>query len=228
MRTIAGRNAPALPRRGFSMLHRLSSTPETVRFGMFDAAFAPVLTVRSGDTITVECVSGGPEVMPTPEQGLSIPPAPAGHPRGQARAHRPAHPDRAIAVEGAEPGDTLEVRIEAVTPAVDWGLLRRAPPGRNPARGFPPTGSSATSGSTATASPASRTGGRNCRWRPSSAPWAWRRPPVTVVCPARSPASTAATWDNKELTAGSTPVPAGVGSRRQLLRGRRARAAGRR
>ena len=33
--------------------HRLASTPETVRFGMFDAAFDPVLTVNSGDSVTV-------------------------------------------------------------------------------------------------------------------------------------------------------------------------------
>ena len=40
---------------------------------MFDAAFAPILSIESGDSVTFECVSGGPEVMPTAEQGLTIP-----------------------------------------------------------------------------------------------------------------------------------------------------------
>lgn len=57
------------------MRHYLASTPNTVRFGIFDAAFDPVLTIAPGDTVVIDCVSGGPEVMPAPESGLAIPPA---------------------------------------------------------------------------------------------------------------------------------------------------------
>ena len=32
----------------------LAPTPQTVRFGMFDAAFPPVMTVNSGDTVVLE------------------------------------------------------------------------------------------------------------------------------------------------------------------------------
>ena len=47
-------------------MHRLPATPETIRFGAFDATFPPVLTIRSGEAVEVECVSGGPEAMPPP------------------------------------------------------------------------------------------------------------------------------------------------------------------
>ena len=47
--------------------HRIASTPETVRWGVFDPGFPPLITINSGDTLVLECVSGGPEVMPPPE-----------------------------------------------------------------------------------------------------------------------------------------------------------------
>jgi hypothetical protein len=73
--------------------HRIASTPDTVRWGVFDARFPPVLTVHSGDTVVMECVSGGPEVMPPPGLGLTVPPALAaihasGIPRAGASDHR--------------------------------------------------------------------------------------------------------------------------------------------
>ena len=40
-------------------IHRIPATPETVRWGVFDAAIPPILTVNSGDTVVLECVSGG-------------------------------------------------------------------------------------------------------------------------------------------------------------------------
>jgi acetamidase/formamidase len=109
------------------MLHRLCSTPKTVRFGMFDAAFPAVLAVRSGDEVTVECVSGGPEVMPAPDQGFEIPHALQVIHDAQLERIGPHILTGPVAVEGAAPGDTLEVRIEAVTPAVDWGYCAVRP-----------------------------------------------------------------------------------------------------
>ena len=46
--------------------HRLSAAPATVRWGTFDASYPPLLTVASGDTVILDCVSGGPESMPPP------------------------------------------------------------------------------------------------------------------------------------------------------------------
>ena len=53
--------------------HHIQPTPATVRRGMFDASFPPILTVQSGDTVVLECVSGRKEVLPPPESGLTIP-----------------------------------------------------------------------------------------------------------------------------------------------------------
>ena len=109
------------------MLHRLASTPETVRFGMFDAAFPPVLTVASGDTVVFECVSGGPEVTPAPEQDLTIPPALQAIHDAKLERIGPHILTGPVAIEGAEPGDTLEARIEAIEPALDWGYCAVRP-----------------------------------------------------------------------------------------------------
>ena len=52
-------------------VHHVAATSETVRLGMFDAAIPPVLTIASGDTVTLECLSGGPEVMRRPAASSS-------------------------------------------------------------------------------------------------------------------------------------------------------------
>ena len=44
--------------------HRLTATPETVRWGFLDAATPPALTVASGDVVVIETVSGGPDHLP--------------------------------------------------------------------------------------------------------------------------------------------------------------------
>ena len=101
--------------------HTLAATPETVRIGQFDASFAPVLTIASGDSVRVQCVSGRASVMPPPGSGLHVPDALA--------AIVAAYPDPPpghivtgpIAIAGAEPGDTLEIQIDAIEPGADWG-----------------------------------------------------------------------------------------------------------
>lgn len=101
--------------------HHVAATPETIRFGIFDALIPPVLTVESGDSVTLECLSGGLEVMPADIVQFPIPPAlRAIHDANLVRigTHMTTGP---VAVRGAEPGDMLEVRIESVEPASDWG-----------------------------------------------------------------------------------------------------------
>ncbi|HYZ60826.1 MAG TPA: acetamidase/formamidase family protein [Acetobacteraceae bacterium] len=107
--------------------HRVDARPDTVRWGTFSAEYEPVLTVESGDTVVLQCVSGAPDVMPPPGSGMAIPPALA--------AIHAANPPRVgghiltgpVAVRGAEPGDMLEVRIDAIEFGADWGFCGHRP-----------------------------------------------------------------------------------------------------
>src|ERR1700733_13039020 len=95
--------------------HVLKVTPQTIAWGYYWSAAKPVLTVRSGDTVEIQTVSGNPERLE--QAGLppdQIPPAlrtiykriPQDQ-RGPG-GHLLTGP---VAMEGAEPGDMLEVRI---------------------------------------------------------------------------------------------------------------------
>jgi acetamidase/formamidase len=101
--------------------HTLAATPGTVRFGAFDASFAPVMTVQSGDSVVMQCVSGPAEIMPPPDSGMAVPEALAAiHAAGIPRLgpHIVTGP---VAVAGAEPGDALEIAIEKIELGADWG-----------------------------------------------------------------------------------------------------------
>lgn len=102
-------------------VHHVAATPETVRWGTFDPTYPPVVTVKSGDTVVLECVSGGPDTLPPPSLGLKVPPAltaiHAKVPRGP--GHIITGP---VAIEGAMPGDMLEVKIDKIEFGADWGF----------------------------------------------------------------------------------------------------------
>ena len=108
-------------------LHHVAATPETVRAGMFAAAFPPILTVRSGDTVVLQCLSGAPEAMPPASSGFTVPAElPPIHAANLPKLgpHIVTGP---VAVEGAMPGDVLEVRIDAIEFGADWGFCLIAP-----------------------------------------------------------------------------------------------------
>ena len=110
-----------------SKTHHLDSKPDTVRFGIFDAAFPPVLTITSGDRVVVACVSGGPEVMPLPSGPYRIPEALAAIHAARLPRMGPHILTGPIEIEGAEPGDLLEVQIEQGEPNLDWGYCAFRP-----------------------------------------------------------------------------------------------------
>jgi acetamidase/formamidase len=101
--------------------HNLRASPETVRIGVFNAVFPPVMTIESGDRVEVQCVSGRESVMPPRDAPFTIPPELsaiiAANPGVQA-GHIVTGP---IAIAGAMPGDMLEIRIEKIVPGADWG-----------------------------------------------------------------------------------------------------------
>jgi acetamidase/formamidase len=96
--------------------YTLKATPQTVVIGYYSAAAKPILTIHSGDRVVIETLSGSTAQyrrLGVPEN--QIPPALAAienevKDRGPGR-HILTGP---IYIEGAEPGDTLELHIEKI------------------------------------------------------------------------------------------------------------------
>jgi len=112
--------------------HQLTATPDTVYWGYIDRDQPPVLTVDPGDVITVEAVthhSGDAPDLLMDDGVRAIWDGIAESDRGPG-VHILTGP---IAVRGAQPGDTLLVRILDMAPrmpygsncAANWGLLYR-------------------------------------------------------------------------------------------------------
>ncbi len=99
--------------------HHLAASVETCHWGYFDPTLQPVLTVSSGDQITIDTVSGTPDVLPG--SGYHVPPELLDiHARSERQL--PGHiMTGPVAVQDAEPGDMLEVRIDAISLRQDWG-----------------------------------------------------------------------------------------------------------
>jgi acetamidase/formamidase len=98
--------------------HNLGPTPATVHWGHLDAKIPPRLTIESGDTVTIDTVSGG--LADVGDTSIMLP-----HHREICEKLKPAPGPHIltgpIAVRGAEPGDVLEVRIKTIELTVDWG-----------------------------------------------------------------------------------------------------------
>ena len=96
--------------------HKLGATLETVQWGWLDPREKPRLTINSGDTVSIETMMHGHDkVQPgiTMEQIVDLRKAnPGGGP------HSMTGP---IYVNGAEPGDVLEIRILRIEPK-PWGV----------------------------------------------------------------------------------------------------------
>src|SRR5580704_12801084 len=111
--------------------HLLKITPETVAWGYYWSAAKPVLTVKSGDTVTVECVSVG---NPTMLERAGLPPNQVEADIRALYANPPkdkgpgGHPlTGPIAIEGAMPGDVLEVRIKEIRLRSGYGFNNFGP-----------------------------------------------------------------------------------------------------
>ena len=105
--------------------HRLDASPDTVHWGYFDAGLAPLLTVEPGDTVTISTVSGAAEAMPKPP--FVIPPALSAI-QATRTPKLPGHICTGpVRVNGAKPGQVLEVRIKAIDLHYDWGFTYSAP-----------------------------------------------------------------------------------------------------
>jgi acetamidase/formamidase len=106
--------------------HRLEATPTTVAYGYYWSAAAPVLRIDSGDIIDVDTLltntPTGLARAGVPDEKIeaslkAIVTAVSGDRRGPG-GHILTGP---VYVEGAEPGDVLEVKILSITLPIDYG-----------------------------------------------------------------------------------------------------------
>jgi acetamidase/formamidase len=125
---VAGISVTAASSAQSPTTHRLEVTPETVAYGYYWSEAKPVLRIASGDIIDVDTL------LTNSPQGL----ARAGVPDDQIQASLKAvtaafpngNPNRGpgghiltgpVYVEGAEPGDALEVKILSIDLPIDYG-----------------------------------------------------------------------------------------------------------
>jgi acetamidase/formamidase len=111
--------------------YTLKGSPETIQIGHFDATIPPVLTVNSGDIVTVQTAT---QVKPEEFDAAGVLP-PSAMPQYVRDVFREAK-DRGpgphlltgpIAINGAEPGDVLEVRILSIDLGTDYGYNVQRP-----------------------------------------------------------------------------------------------------
>jgi len=110
--------------QGSPKVHRLPATPQTVAWGYYSASAKPVLRVGSGDIVEVETLLTN---SPTRLEAAGLA---ASEVEASLRAVYDSVKDKGpgghiltgpVYVEGAEPGDVLEVRILQVTLAIPYG-----------------------------------------------------------------------------------------------------------
>ncbi len=102
--------------RAADQIYELRPSAATVHRGFFDATLKPVLTIDSGDIVRLWTATGNPRYFES--LGIAkekIPPELFTAYEGVQDDGRDDHNlDGPIAVRGAEPGDTVEIRIRAI------------------------------------------------------------------------------------------------------------------
>lgn len=106
--------------------HEIPALAENMIWGYIDSTTPPVLRVASGDVVTVHSFpAGGPETVPPDGSGVS-----AEHRKALDTLERGPGPHfitGPVYVEGAAPGDVLQIDILDVTVNLDWGFLEIIP-----------------------------------------------------------------------------------------------------
>ncbi|MDB5776518.1 MAG: amidase [Herbaspirillum sp.] len=98
--------------------HKLPASPQTIHWGYFDSSIAPAMRIASGDRVTIDTLSGSKEESAQTPTLLPEHAAVLENCAPQLGPHILTGP---IWVEGAEPGDTLEIRVESIALRQNWG-----------------------------------------------------------------------------------------------------------
>lgn len=126
-----------------STTHDLKLTPQNIHWGYYDAKLGPVLRITSGDTVRVETmVAGGLERLRLAGVKEEEIPAPLKVIENTVKERGPgAHPMTGpIFVDGAEPGDSLEVHIVGFEFLHPYGVTAFTPGGGTLPDEFPYAG----------------------------------------------------------------------------------------
>jgi acetamidase/formamidase len=188
-------------------VHRLEATPSTIAYGWYDAAGTPVLRIASGDIIDVDTLLTN---TPAGLQRAGVPPDQIQESL-KAIAEQVPREKRGpgghiltgpVFVEGAEPGDALEVKILSIDLAIPYGyngcsgfLPENCPAPRPPARIVPLDAKTMT----ATFAP-----GIVIPLHPFFGSMGVAPPPESGRVSSNPPGTHAGNLDNKALVAGTT------------------------
>jgi acetamidase/formamidase len=120
--------ATAWPGAQSPKTHRLEATPETVAYGYYWSEAKPVLRIASGDIIDVDTLlTNSPQGLaragvPDDKIEQSLKDITAAFPNGDPRRGPGGHIlTGPVYVDGAEPGDALEVEILSIDFNIDYG-----------------------------------------------------------------------------------------------------------
>jgi len=112
---------PSASASSFMTHHHLHASPGTCHWGFFEAKLKPVLAIDSGDDVTIDTITGGPDVLPDRNRFHIPPELDAVHANNERMV--PGHIlTGPIAIAGAEPSDVLEVDILDIKLRQDWGF----------------------------------------------------------------------------------------------------------
>lgn len=187
-------------------VHELTVAPERIHWGYYDARVKPVLRIASGDRVNVETmIAGGLTRLrmlkvpdgDIPRQLLAVESAITDRGPG---AHPMTGP---IYVEGAEPGDAIEVRFLSIGFLHDYGINAFAPGGGTIPDDFPYAGLKlfrwAHGAKTVDFGP-----GITLPLAPFFGSVGVAPPPLAGKLSSRAPGWHGGNFDNKDLVAGST------------------------
>jgi len=186
--------------------HELKLTPENVHWGYYDAALKPVLHIASGDTVRVETMiaRGLPRLRAAGVKEDEIPESLKLVERTVTARGAGAHPMTGpIFVDGAEPGDTLEIKIVSFEFLHPYGVSGFIPDGGTLPDEFPYVGFHLVRfdlrAGTATFAP-----GITLKLAPFFGSIGVAPHPLVGRISSGPPGSHAGNLDNKDLVAGST------------------------
>ena len=100
---------------------KIEANAKTVKWGFHDAMSEPVLSVENGATVSIDTLTGEPWDMPGEDLGFTLLPEQGDVHQNAERGPGPHMVTGPVYVEGAEPGDVLQVDILDITVRQSWG-----------------------------------------------------------------------------------------------------------